>query len=68
MIGEGLGNCDVRGILTSRGRYGEGRFADVFLLSHSVGVRINVTIDNIFTSQGMNNQVRSLERAFRIFC
>jgi hypothetical protein len=68
MIGGELGNCAVRRILTSRGRHGEGQFVDVFVVSRSVHVRINVTTDSIFTSQGVNNQVRSLERTFRIFC
>jgi hypothetical protein len=67
MIGGELGKCAVRGIQTSRGRHGEGHFADVFVFYRSVHVRINVTTDSIFTSQGVNNQVRSLERAFRIF-
>jgi hypothetical protein len=56
MIGGELGGCAVRGILRSRVRYGEGRFVDVCVLSHFVDVRMNVTTDSIFPSQGVNTR------------
>jgi hypothetical protein len=65
MIGEELENCAVRGILTSPGTQGGGIFSDFFGL---VDVRIKLTTYSIFASQGVNNQVQSLKRVFRIFC